>query len=349
MVMCEAFNDITANDAFTYSYEDNPLYGYWCVADSPNAVSGHIVVPNFGAGTANTEFDVLTGMQTNLISSSSCSALRTFHHDIQSLASIYNQADYNSLYFHPGESWFYNRDSALSYMGFQERIFIEDLDSTDPSDQVFLENLQKLTTTRTKNGQKLFTYATSIQNHQVYTYDKYNFEIPKVKTSLSLSAEAEEQLSVYTYGVACSSEMLTELQSYLQTLKDPYLLIFFGDHLPALGNDYLCYKEIGIDPESTPISAYTAPFVIWANDAYADNSDYAERIASLDLPADGYISANYLGEITLELCNLEETNSYFRFLSETRREIPVIKSGANTEEEMPTINKLNCWQYYMMK
>ena len=66
MIMCEAFNDVTDADAFTYSEEDDPMHGFYEVASSPNSINGHIVVPNFGAGTANTEFDVLTGMQTNL-------------------------------------------------------------------------------------------------------------------------------------------------------------------------------------------------------------------------------------------------------------------------------------------
>ena len=82
MIMCEAFNDITDADAFTYSEEDDPMRGFYEVASSPNSVSGHIVVPNFGAGTANTEFDVLTGMQTNLISATSNSAMRSFHHSV---------------------------------------------------------------------------------------------------------------------------------------------------------------------------------------------------------------------------------------------------------------------------
>jgi hypothetical protein len=30
-------------------------------------ISGHVVVPGFAGGTANTEFDVLTGMQTNAL------------------------------------------------------------------------------------------------------------------------------------------------------------------------------------------------------------------------------------------------------------------------------------------
>ena len=98
MIMCEAFNDVTDADAFTYSEEDDPMRGFHEVASSPNSISGHIVVPNFGAGTANTEFDVLTGMQTNLISATSNSAMRSFHHSVPSMATLLGDQGFEPLF-----------------------------------------------------------------------------------------------------------------------------------------------------------------------------------------------------------------------------------------------------------
>ena len=92
----------------------------------------------------------------------------------------------------------------------------------------------------------------------------------------------------------------------------------------------------------------SAPFVIWANDAYAKTSDFADRFASLDIPEDGYISANFLGEVTLELAGCAKSEPFFSFLYDLRREIPVIKTGVNSDAEQPTIDKLHCWQYYRM-
>lgn len=348
MIMCEAFNDITEDDAFSYSAEDDPLRAYHEVLSSPNCVSGHIVVPNFGAGTANTEFDVLTGMQTNLISSTSNSAMRSFHRDVPSMATVLGELGYSSLYFHPGDSWFYNRDSALSHLGIDERVFIEDLEDKSVLDSAFLENLKALISERTQNGEKLFTYATTIQNHQAYTYSKYDFTVPPVQTSVELSEQAQELLSVYTYGVKCSSEMLLELTEYLDSLTEPYILVFFGDHRPNLGADYLAYRELGIDIADDIVSSCSAPFVIWVNEAYAATHDMEATFAALELPGDGYISASFLGETTLELAGLSDTEPFFSFLSELRREVPVIKTGVNSEADSELIDKLHCWQYYRM-
>ena len=364
-IMCEAFSDLNDGDAFTYTEEESPLHCYHLVRDSANCISGEIVVPNFGAGTANTEFDVITGMQTNLISDTSNSALRTFHKDIPSSAQVLKANGYDTYYMHPGLSWFYNRDSAMSHMGFDEKEFVDDFEDKSGLDTVYLEELINQLDARTANGEKLFTYSTTIQNHQAYVYSKYDFEIPKVKTSMALSPEAEEFLSVYTYGIKCSSEMLYELTEYLNSLTEPYMLVFFGDHLPALGADFLSYKEIGLDigENGTPeqlVSSCTVPYIIWINDAYKNSIDFEKAVNDLELPADGRISACFLGEVALELAGFDEADAYYSFLGELRRELPVIKAGIVgtpdgvltdelSEEQAALVDKLHDWQYYRLK
>lgn len=365
MIMCEAFSDLFENEAFTYSDNDHPLRAYREVCASPNALTGEIVVPNFGAGTANTEFDVLTGMQTNLINRTSNSAMRSFFKNIPSTATALSSYGYDTMYLHPGDSWFYNRDSALSHMGVDSRIFREAFDEeTRLLDTAFLDVLWDELSDRTADGESLFTYATTIQNHQAYTYDKYGFEIPKVQTDIALSPEAEEYLSVYGYGIKCSSEMLLELTERLNALDEPYVLVFFGDHLPNLGADYLSYRELGLDigdgdtPEQL-VDSCTVPFVVWVNDAYLNGRDASEVFSGLELPSDGRISACFLGEVALELAGCETADPYFSFLSELRRELPVIKSGvvgtpdgalsaSPDEEQCELMHRMHCWQYYRM-
>ena len=61
MVMGEAFSDLSENSHFDFTNYGDPLENFKRLASSENAISGHIIVPNFGGGTSNTEFDVLTG------------------------------------------------------------------------------------------------------------------------------------------------------------------------------------------------------------------------------------------------------------------------------------------------
>ena len=158
--------------------------------------------------------------------------------------------------------------------------------------------------------------------------------------------------------------MLLELTSRLNALDEPYILVFFGDHLPNLGADYLSYRELGLDigsgdsPEQL-VDSCTVPFLVWVNDAYLNGRDAQSVFSALELPADGRISACFLGEIALELAGYETADPYFSFLSELRRVLPVIKNGvvgtpdgslsaSPTEEQSTLVSRLHCWQYYRM-
>lgn len=361
MIMCEAFTELTANDAFSYSADEQPLKNYFAVRDSANSISGHIVVPNFGAGTANTEFDVIAGMQTNMLSDTSTSALRTFHKNIPTVATAFASQGYDTFYFHQGQSWFYNRNSAMSFMGIDSVRFDN---GGSWSDKDFLAELKDELESRTGNGEKLFTYATTIQNHQAYNYAKYGSQLAKVQVSVPLTPETEECLSVYAYGLKCSSDMLLELTEYLNALDEPYILVFFGDHLPNLGAGFAGYREVGLDigDTSTPeqvIANHSTPFVIWGNDAYLQGRSMSEVAESLELPENGTVSACFLGELALELAGADKVDPYFSFLGELRRAVPVIKTGITasadgslTEEPnadtLSLISKMHCWQYYRL-
>ncbi len=101
-IMNEAFSDVGMNDVFTYTSEDDP-YKYWReITQSKNSIAGHIVVPGFGGGTANTEFDVMTGMQTNMLNSVPTSAFRVVGKNTQSIARVFAGNDYQTLFMHPG-------------------------------------------------------------------------------------------------------------------------------------------------------------------------------------------------------------------------------------------------------
>ncbi|MBR5816845.1 MAG: hypothetical protein IKY38_05415, partial [Anaerotignum sp.] len=64
MIMGEAFCDMSENPHLNFAGYRDPLQNFKAICSSDNAYSGHIVVPNFGGGTSNTEYDVLTGCGT---------------------------------------------------------------------------------------------------------------------------------------------------------------------------------------------------------------------------------------------------------------------------------------------
>lgn len=370
MVMCEAFSDLSEEDVFLYSEEDDPLRAYKLVASSERAISGHIVVSNYGAGTANTEFNVLTGMQTNMIGEQTTSSFRVIRRQTASIASALAGQGYNTFFMHPGQSWFYNRTSVYNRLGISDQIFVEAFDETDYkgvmiSDAAFLDELEDdLQTRLVESDAPLFAYTVTIQNHQSYNYAKYPERAADVPLAHAVSDAAMEQLAVYLEGVRDSSEMLLALTEYLDTLDEPTVLVFFGDHRPNLGT---ATAELGLSfnlndtPEAT-VDTYATPYVIWSNQAYADAVDLSAAYASLSLPENGLISDNYLGALVLELIGQTGLDPFLDYLNEMRRTLPVVREREDaycladgtftatlTAEQTALVEKLGKWAYYRLK
>lgn len=371
MVMNEAFSDVTNNENFDWPAGEEPLKHYNALAGDENAITGHIVVPNYGAGTANTEFDVLTGMQTNMISESGASAFRVLNHDLNSVFRVFLEDGYHTEFIHPGENWFYNRQNVYQYFGAEDLIFSERFEEAERkgswvTDAAVLDVMKEEFEAALQTGQPYFNYTVTIQNHMSYTAKKYgDAEVPQVKLKKEVSPTAQTMLSVYAEGARDADTMLRGLTEYYSETEEPVLLVFFGDHLPQLGDGYLCYEELGIalgegkDAETT-LRTYETPYLIWVNGAAADLLDFQAAKQALGLPEDNTVNANYLGAMVLELTGRGGEDPFFSYLNEMRRELPVLHNGTGRtadgelfteppQDSLEAIRKLRFWEYYKLK
>lgn len=364
MVMCEAFTDLPNQAAFTYTGENNPIAAYNRLAEQ--TLSGHLVVSNTGAGTANTEFDVLTGMMTNRIGTGTTSAFRVVHRNIDSIPRMLTQAGYRTFFLHPGQNWFYNRESVYSYLGITDQVFQDAFSRSDLvgdwiSDAGFLRVLKESLEAR-QGDTPLFTYAVTIQNHQSYGAGKYGYVPDPPQTDIALSDAARTYLSVYFKGLQDSAAMLEELTEYLDSLDAPYLLVFFGDHQPNLGGHYLAYRELDPNYGSTDtveetLQPYTVPYLIWGNAAYRQDHDLLAQAQAWNLPET--ISSHYLGALTCQLAGYQGHDGYFDFLNALREQLPVssvygyqLSDGSYTDtlpDDLQALEDIRWkWQYYRL-
>ena len=371
-VMNEAFSDILNEDVFVFPEGENPMEVYNTLAEGENAWAGHIVVPYFAGGTADTEFDVASGMQTNLLNPAapSLTAFRTVNRDLDSIFRVFGADGYTSCFMHPGQSWFYNRENVYDWFGADESFFVEDFDAEYKgswvTDESVLRELVSRFEEKSAGGGLDFTYAVTIQNHMSYTAEKYgDYVCPEVETTAELSPEIRTAVNVYAEGIRDANAMLEDLTEFYSAQDEPVLLVFFGDHLPYLGDNRQGYAELGLPAANVaggedPFAAYTAPVLFWCNDAAAEALDFANAIEALDLPADGRISACYLGAAVLELTGRGEVSPWFAFLNEMRRELPVLHNGyyesadgeittEPTAEEAALVSRMRCWAYYKLR
>ena len=366
MVMNEAFSDITDHEAFAFDETNEPLPNLQAMRQDPHAVTGHIVVPNFAAGTANTEFDVMTGIQTNALSATTTSAMRVVNRNLDSLFRVYGENGYHTSYFHPGDNWFYNRENVLAWMGAEETRFTNGMENMETkgrwvTDQYLVGQIQNEFEETVADGNNLFHYMTTIQNHMSYTPDKYGegYSYPDVPLNISVSGHVETLLKVYIEGARDADAMLGELKSYFSVQEEPVVLVFFGDHLPYLGDNQVGYEELGMaaEPYWADLASYETPFVIWANDTAFEMLDWS---AVVELPET--ISASFLGAAVLELTGHSSDSSWFSFLNDLRREFPVVQKNtavlsdgtvANPvlldDQPSAALEKWRQWSYYKLK
>ena len=382
MVMNEAFSDITDDSMFNWAEGDDPLPNLHALQNDPHALTGHIVVPGFAGGTANTEFDVLTGMQTNALSDTTTSAMRVINRNLDSLFRVFDADGYRTSFYHPGDAWFYNRENVYRWLGAEHEVFAKDMKDLEykgrwVTDDYMAGLIEEEFETAVSEGRPLFNYTTTIQNHMSYTADKYGegHTFAPVSVTADISDETRTMLEVYTEGVRDADAMLGRLTAYFAERSEPVVLVFYGDHLPYLGDNQKGYAELGSEvaiaenDRTDILCSYKTPYVIWTNAAAADALDWEAAAKQLALPEDGTVSAAFLGSVLLDLTGRGGESPWFDFLSSVRRLVPVVQKKiyiltdgeliANrdllerTDETAAAlkaaIRKWRCWSYYKLK
>lgn len=382
MVMNEAFSDITDGSMFNWAEGDDPLPNLHALQNDPHALTGHIVVPGFAGGTANTEFDVLTGMQTNALSDTTTSAMRVINRNLDSLFRVFDADGYRTSFYHPGDAWFYNRENVYRWLGAEHEVFAKDMKDLEykgrwVTDDYMAGQIEQEFETAVSEGRPLFNYTTTIQNHMSYTADKYGegHTFAPVSVTADISDETRTMLEVYTEGVRDADAMLGRLTAYFAERSEPVVLVFYGDHLPYLGDNQKGYAELGSEvaiaenDRTDILCSYKTPYVIWTNAAAADALDWEAAAKQLVLPEDGTVSAAFLGSVLLDLTGRGGESPWFDFLSSVRRLVPVVQKKiyiltdgeliANrdllerTDETAAAlkaaIRKWRCWSYYKLK
>ena len=374
MVMNEAFSDITDAEVFDFAEGDDPLTNLHALQNDPHAISGHIVVPGFAGGTANTEFDVLTGMQTNALSVSATSSFRVVNRNLDSVLRVFRDDGYHTAFYHPGDNWFYNRENVYRWLGAEETVFVDEMPDVERkggywvADHYVAGFLENKFQEAVDAGQWLCSYTTTIQNHMAYTADKYgaDYVCPEVPLKTQVSDQTATMLKVYVEGVRDADAMLGSLHDYFADRDEPVVLAFWGDHLPYLGDNQLGYTELGLEiakkteEREDPFAAYETPYVVWANDAAAEVLDWDSAVERLDLPQGEKLSASFLGAMLLDLTGRGTETPWFAFLNDLRREMPVVQKGTcqfpdgsitdtPTDEQTELISKWRKWSYYKLR
>lgn len=222
------------------------------------SLSGQMSVPTFGGGTVRTEFEVLTGTPLASLGGVQYPWLELHDAHLPTLASTLRRNGYRTIAIHPNSAGFWNRGKVYPQLGFDRFI---DVKSFSPSAIVGLFTSDAALTDKILDelpgdGPPRFLFAISMENHGPFDW-RPNLDptrlaaLPMPKT---LDEGGRYWLGNYLYLLDDADHELGRLVTALRERKRRTLLLFYGDHLPALPPVYagLGFKN-GRDPQEQQV------------------------------------------------------------------------------------------------
>ena len=221
--------------------------------------SGALYVPTVAVGTANTEFEVLTGCCLDFFGAGEFPYYSILKEKTcESLAVDLRAIDYTATAIHNYTGSFYYRDTVYDNLGFNRYISKEYMDGYDltpmgwPEDAILQSVIRDvLDSTQGKD----FIYTVTVQTHGKY------LELPEEMEAVIAVEGARDEHEKLTMEYFLT--LLVDVDKLVGALVEEYsqydedvMIVFFGDHLPGLEltNEVLSTQNI-----------YATEYVIWTN------------------------------------------------------------------------------------
>ena len=329
-VLLESFVDPNEFNFMTYSQDPTPFFHYL----EENFTSGHLIMPVVGAGTANAEFEILTGMKLHYFGTGEYPYKTILKEtDCESIAADLKAIGYGTHAVHNNGGNFYSRVNAFSMMGFDTFTSKELMDITEftpnegwAEDSILATEVMKTLTCT--EGPDL-TYVITVGQHGVYPEEKV-IEEPYAKVYGLETEEATNQWEYYMHQANKTDQFMQELIGYLEELEEDTIIVFWGDHLPTMGlkNSDMVAGDI-----------YKTKYVTWNNMGLEKNDKdlYAYQLMANILNQVGFHDGTMVSYHQTQLAKAERLGIDMT-LTETNMEGEVVPSTETTEEPIETFD-----------
>lgn len=270
VVLLESFIDPTEVDYLGFS--EDPIPNFRRLTD--NYTTGHLTVPVVGAGTANTEFEVLTGMSMQYFGTGEYPYKTILKQtDCESIASDLSKLGYGTHVVHNNGGNFYSRANAFSMMGFDSFTSKELMDIQEytplgswPTDDILIsETVKAMDATPDQSD---FVYTITVQGHGDYPTDKI-LANPEIKVSGTMDEAGVNQWEYYVNMIHEVDKFIKNLTDALAARGEDTIVVLFGDHLPSLGLEdanmatgttfktkYATWNNFGLAKNDADLTAY---------------------------------------------------------------------------------------------
>lgn len=226
-----------------------------------NTSSGKITVPSVGAGTANTEFESMTGMSVkffgpgeypykNIMLESTC----------ESIPYNLKQLGYSTHAIHNHRGVFYGRNKVFPNLGFDTFTSLEYMNNVGKTpknwakDNILVDQIKDaMKSTKTPD----YIYTISVQGHGKYPTEQV-IENPEIKVTKAPTEALKWQYEYYVNQIYEMDQFVKTFISEMKKYDEEVVVVMYGDHLPAMDNltdENLKYGR----------NTYQTDYFIWSN------------------------------------------------------------------------------------
>ena len=235
--------------------------------------SGYYKVPSVGAGTANTEFESITGMSMHyfgpgeypyksILKETTC----------ESAPYVLKSLGYTTHAVHNNEANFYGRRSVFPNLGFDtftSEEYMAKEDEKNPlgwvKDSVLTDEILKCLDSTEGSD---YVYTVSVQGHGAYP-DEQILEDPEITVSGAPTEEENNKWEYYVNEIHEMDNFVKELTEKLADYPEDVVLVMYGDHLPTMGltvedldnkylfqTEYVMWDNFGLQKKDENLAAY---------------------------------------------------------------------------------------------
>ena len=265
------------------SFFDPELVNYLEISENPIPIfrklmkeytSGYYKVPSVGAGTANTEFESITGMSLHyfgpgeypyksILKETTC----------ESAPYVLKDLGYSTHAIHNNEANFYGRRSIFPNLGFDtftSAEYMAEEDDKNPlgwtKDKVLTEEIMKCL--ESTEDQPDYVYTISVQGHGAYP-EEPEIEEAEITVTGSPTESKNNQWEYYVNQLKEMDDFVGELTAALEEYPEDVVLVMYGDHLPTMDltvedvdnrylfqTQYVMWDNFGLEKKDVNLAAY---------------------------------------------------------------------------------------------
>lgn len=220
--------------------------------------SGELLSQGYGGGTANIEFEALTGFSMEPFAANITTPYTQFlpsQDDFPSVVSRLEEAGFRTTAIHPYNTTMYKRLENYRTLGFDTFLYEDTMTNTGKLDtNPYISDAAayaEITAILKASDEKDFIHLVTMQNHTPYQ-NKYTVTPSAAETGI-----ASQTIRNYLQDLQYSDQALAELLAALQTWGEPTVVVFWGDHWPSVFGEDLYALNTVQNMHETPMFIYS--------------------------------------------------------------------------------------------